>query len=736
MSRWIVTLPEIDIESEAAVGGKTLALVRMMRMRLPIPPGICITTHAYRDYLHATGLTERIRFELARKRFSEMRWEEVWDTALRIRSLFGRTPLPLEMADALRRAVSGRFGDHPLVVRSSAPGEDAPGSSFAGLHESFVNVRGPDEALERIRRVWASLWSDAALLYRRELGLDVTRSAMAVLVQELVVGEASGVSFTASPVAEDQAIVEAVHGLNQGLVDGTITPDRWIFARESGALLRHEPAVREQQILLRDTGTVAAPLSPQRAGRAPLTNRQAADALALARRCEITHGTPQDVEWTSTDDGLLLLQTRPITARVTPTPDPQAEDRRPWYRSLTRSFANLRALRTRIEEEILPGMQAAARALAEEPLRELDDPALATEIERRREVLEQWRQCYWEDLIPFAHGMRLFGQYYNDVVRPEDPHEFVELLVGGELLSLERNRLLESLAAMARADEALLEHLARGDLAATPPEFRALWRQFEQRFAYQLRPDGASPGAASGATEAVPLLRALARAPQRAASQPQRPARAMEEAFLQRFSGAQRDEARARLELARASYRLRDDDNVYLGRIQAQLQRAADEGRARLRRRGETDPGPFSDQEVERALRDASFRPRTARDAMKPTEAPAVRPRQIVGQPAGPGIAQGPARVVQTPTDLRELVAGEILVCDALSPAMTHVIPLVAGLVERRGGMLIHGAIIAREYGLPCVTGVPGATGRIRSGQRITVDGFTGIVTIATHATG
>ena len=80
--------------------------------------------------------------------------------------------------------------------------------------------------------------------------------------------------------------------------------------------------------------------------------------------------------------------------------------------------------------------------------------------------------------------------------------------------------------------------------------------------------------------------------------------------------------------------------------------------------------------------------------------------------------------------DLRALEAGEVLVCDAVDPNMTTVVPLAAGIVERRGGMLIHGAIIAREYGLPCVTGVPEATVRIRTGDRITVDGYLGIVTV------
>ncbi len=107
-----------------------------------------------------------------------------------------------------------------------------------------------------------------------------------------------------------------------------------------------------------------------------------------------------------------------------------------------------------------------------------------------------------------------------------------------------------------------------------------------------------------------------------------------------------------------------------------------------------------------------------------------MQARQIVGQPSGPGISRGNARVIHDASDLYSLKAGEILVCDAIDPSMTFVVPLSAGIVERRGGMLIHGAIIAREYGLPCVTGVPDVTKLIQTGDTVTVDGYLGLVII------
>jgi pyruvate,water dikinase len=113
-----------------------------------------------------------------------------------------------------------------------------------------------------------------------------------------------------------------------------------------------------------------------------------------------------------------------------------------------------------------------------------------------------------------------------------------------------------------------------------------------------------------------------------------------------------------------------------------------------------------------------------------------VKARQLIGQPAGPGVSKGMARVILEPEDLLDFKSGEVLVCDALDPNMTFVVPMASGIIERRGGMLIHGAIIAREYGLPCVTGVPDATVLIRTGDIITVDGYLGIAVIERRSEG
>jgi pyruvate,water dikinase len=194
------------------------------------------------------------------------------------------------------------------------------------------------------------------------------------------------------------------------------------------------------------------------------------------------------------------------------------------------------------------------------------------------------------------------------------------------------------------------------------------------------------------------------------------------QAFLESFPPEERAQARELLELGRASYRLRDDDNLYLGRIERELWRAVSEGRRRLGRM------PGGRGRLASSLQAVHY-PQEKPEQL-PVRALGQKDRQLVGQPAGDGLATGVARVVLETKDLFAFKRGEILVCDALDPNMTFVIPLAAAVVERRGGMLIHGAIIAREYGLPCVTGIPELTSRVPNGARITVDGYLGIVVL------
>lgn len=193
--------------------------------------------------------------------------------------------------------------------------------------------------------------------------------------------------------------------------------------------------------------------------------------LELGLRIENLFGSPQDIEWTLTETGPIILQARPVTtfARTTNEMGWNEKDKRPWYLSLTRSHKNLTELRDRIEKQILPGMLEDSERLKNMDLLAMGPEELEAEVHRRMEALERWRDIYWRELIPFAHAVRQFGMLYNDVVAPEDPFEFTALLTGQDLLAVRRNDLLAELAAMVRADAVLTAELEAGDIPTKGP---------------------------------------------------------------------------------------------------------------------------------------------------------------------------------------------------------------------------------------------------------------------------
>jgi pyruvate,water dikinase len=372
-------------------------------------------------------------------------------------------------------------------------------------------------------------------------------------------------------------------------------------------------------------------------------------------------------------------------------------------------------------------MIEAGKQLAAQNLDTLSDPALAQEIERRKSIHDNWVKIYWRDFIPFAHGIRLFGQIYNDAMKPSDPYEFMDLLGATEMASLERNRLLEEMAGQIRESPQLEDQLRGHRDPEIDEKFSKLLDAFIEKYG------DLSCGTAQcmqGREPIIQILLQMASRPPAMIKSKGRDMTELESRFLSRFEGNQREEAMQLMDLARTSYQLRDDDNIYLGRIEGQMLAAVDEAKRRLEARcgSKLDNVPL--REYTAALRDPTYVPKPM--VQDETDAPGfkIKPRQLLGQPAGPGISKGTARVILDPSDLSEFKAGEILVCDAVDPNMTFVVPLSQGIVERRGGMLIHGAIIAREYGLPCVTGVPDATSLINTGDAITVDGYLGIVII------
>jgi len=448
----------------------------------------------------------------------------------------------------------------------------------------------------------------------------------------------------------------------------------------------------------------------------------------LALKSEHFFESPQDMEWTRKANIFYVLQSRPISTLKSP----DQHDERQWYLSLHRSFENLKGLRNKIENELIPEMVKTAEKLSSVNLAVLSDRELADEIKTRAALNQKWVDIYWAEFIPYAHGIRLFGQVYNDTVKPQNPYEFIDLLAQTGMASTERNQQMEHLASILRKNPALIEKLKNFDLLSESIEeekaFITAMDRFVESYGDLSCPVTGSRECSQGADALIRLVIEMSSYPPAIAAH--KNIDVLQNQFLTSFSGKQKEEALELLELGRSSYRLRDDDNIYLGRIEAQLMMAVNEAKNRLKLWGDYPPDISNMTILQDVVKMHDHSEPSVKSKHMHSPAKNVQARQLLGQPASNGISRGFARVIVEHGRLSEFKHGEILVCDAVDPNMTFVVPLAAGIVERRGGMLIHGAIIAREYGLACVTGVPDATTLIRTGDFLTVDGFLGIVTI------
>ena len=731
--------PQLCVAS--LVGGKGAKLSQLMAAGHRVPAGFCITVHAYRQFVQQNSLVRRIQMELGRKSRANTRWEELWDSALRIRAFFLSSDLSSDFLSDIADAYQDLPNSDRLVVRSSATDEDST-QSFAGLHESVVDVRGIDALYEAIRIVWASLWSDAALLYRAEMNLDPESSAMAVVVQQLVPGGPSGVAFARDPrdPSSDACIIEAVPGMNKQLVDGEIDPDRWILDRISGGVLEHRRGIRDN-------------MAPD---EALLNANDLATLLREVLAVEDLFRWAPDVEWTGRGGQLTLLQARPITT----TGAHSADTERQWYLSLRPNQHRLKKLAEKVSDHLIPELMALGDELAQQRIEVLDDRGLALCVKERLEIVRHWRQVYIDDFIPLAHGVRQLGAFYNAAVKPDDPYEFMGLLEGEDMLASRRNRMLQELAEHVSTDSITQDTLqiyltdvaeSRGGTWEEAKErlyrtdggrrFAKIFTDLMARFTdLAFNGDRLSTRPELFVHTILELSRDKAIKPVDARKQAEDRAirHSLEDRLIRAVGQNHGDHAREMIEIGRLSWRLRDDDNILVGRLESQLVRALQITADRLLERGHlTEYERLSDRVsliLAEALLSPPSEPLRLNQSTKPDSEDLNisegRPRQLVGQPAGPGIASGTACVVSSTADLLRIRRGQILVCDAIQPNMTHIVPLVSGIVERRGGMLIHGAIIARELGIPCVNGVADAVGLVRNGEILTVDGYLGIVTV------
>ena len=324
MGRYVLVFQEIDQAQVAVVGGKGAHLGELSRIEgLRVPAGFCVTTHAFQRIMpEALSLDGRLD-RLSRLKLDDREAIRVLSAEIR-RTLEG-IAIPDDLAAAITRALA-RLGEQTAyAVRSSATAEDLPTASFAGQHDTYLNVVGPSAILQHVSRCWASLFTERAVTYRLRSGVDHRKVHMAVVVQQMVFPLAAGILFTADPITGNRKVasIEASFGLGDALVSGLVNAD--VYRVRDGEIVAKAVATKRLAINASpEGGTEEQAIEPERQEQPSLMDAQAVRLAHLGRRIEAFFGRPQDIEWCLVDNDFQIVQSRPITTLF---PIPTADDR-------------------------------------------------------------------------------------------------------------------------------------------------------------------------------------------------------------------------------------------------------------------------------------------------------------------------------------------------------------------------------------------------------------------------
>jgi pyruvate,water dikinase len=323
----ILWFEELSKEDIPLVGGKNANLGEMLRANIPVPPGFAITAHAYYEFITKTDIAGRI-YKTIEESVTDVNDPRQYEKASKeIRKLIESTHMPNEIAKAIQSAYSQlneKLGlkEEFVAVRSSATAEDLPDASFAGQQETFLNIRGANELIDKATKCWSSLFTPRAIYYRNQKGFKHEDVFISVGVQKMVNAKAAGVMFTLDPVTgeNDKIVIEANWGLGEAVVSGSVTPDGYVVDKDTFKIIERRIAKKTVEYI-RDsqTGiTIQSEVPQERQEQPCLTDEEINRLAEIARTIEEHYGRPQDIEFSIDRDllfpeNVFIVQSRPET---------------------------------------------------------------------------------------------------------------------------------------------------------------------------------------------------------------------------------------------------------------------------------------------------------------------------------------------------------------------------------------------------------------------------------------
>ncbi|PIU03567.1 phosphoenolpyruvate synthase [Candidatus Shapirobacteria bacterium CG08_land_8_20_14_0_20_39_18] len=314
--KYIAWFKEIHKEDIPLVGGKGANLGEMYNFGIPVPPGFVISSQAYFYFLEQNNLQPKIKSILTEvNRDDPSSYTAVSD---KIKKVFQKAIFPRDLALEIMKSYLklGNNINHTLVaVRSSATAEDLPTASFAGQQRSFLNIKGEANIVRAVQECYASLFEPRAIFYRQQNHFDHFKVGLAVPVQKMIQSDVSGVMFTVNPVtnAKNEMVIEAVWGLGEMIVQGQVTPDRYLINKSEMKIIGTETNTQTVQLtqINHITKEVKVPQSKQ--DRRKIDDKMILKIAKFGKELQAHYFFPQDCEWAIEKGKLYFVQTRPIT---------------------------------------------------------------------------------------------------------------------------------------------------------------------------------------------------------------------------------------------------------------------------------------------------------------------------------------------------------------------------------------------------------------------------------------
>ena len=316
---YVKDIADLGMSDAEEAGGKGANMGEMVAAGLPVPPGFVVLRDSYLASMRAAGIAEHLNTahrEAMRSVADQDRFTGMCET-------LKTTVLEAGMAGEVRDRILAAYrlmgsgngaGNVTVAVRSSATGEDGADASFAGMNATFTNISGEQGLIDAVQRCWASLFGPRVVAYRASRGFTAD-PAMAVVVQQMIASERSGVAFTADPTtdATDRVVVEGAFGQGEVVVSGSVEPDTYVVSK-TGEILSRRIGYKSFKIIRgADGADQNVDLSEAEANAQVLNDDEVRAIAEIAIRSERHAGCPQDTEWAIADGKTWIVQTRPIT---------------------------------------------------------------------------------------------------------------------------------------------------------------------------------------------------------------------------------------------------------------------------------------------------------------------------------------------------------------------------------------------------------------------------------------